>query len=201
MDNKNNQSDLNVNLNINVNINVNFKVNQSNWASVSEDNLLENLFTEIQDELEVKKSKNKNTIKYITNLIDNISVDFEPDVSYRNNVRYMIIGLVLCQILKQKTINIFRRGKEDREYLASFLMMKIQSHLIINHEIDNWNSIILQIFDYYKDKIRINSEMRKLMENGLSTDKIISQDILVSTVLSNKRNYILKKSKEPNKYE
>ena len=199
----NNQSDINVNLNLNINLNINVKLDpqDKNWALVSEDKLVDNLFSEIENDLEVKQIKNKNTIKYIVNLLDNVNVDFEPDPSYRNNVRYMIMGLVLCQILKQKTINLFRKGKEDREYLASFLMMKIQSYLINNHELDDWNDIILQIFERYKNKIRLNDEMNRLIDSGLNINKIISQDILVSTVLSNKRNYIFKKSYEPASYE
>ena len=70
----------------------------------------------------------KKAINEISIIFDNINVDFEPDPDYRDNVKSMIMGLVLSQLLKQKTINLYRKGKEDREYLSSFVMMKIQKY-------------------------------------------------------------------------
>ena len=117
-----------ININININVKVSFEnINRGkNWADISEDNLVLDLYDEIEKDRETELEKRKEAVEYIADLIDNIDVSFEPDPTYRENVKYMIVGLVLCQILKQKTISIYRKGKEDREYLASFLMMKIQ---------------------------------------------------------------------------
>ena len=194
--------DINVNINVNVNIKVNMDFNNTNnWANISEDSLMYNLFKEIEHENIAKIEKKQKTIEHIINLFDNINVDFEPDESYRDNVKYMILGLVLSQILKQKTINLYRKGKEDREYLGSFLMMKVQSYLLKNNSTDEWNDIIMALFDHYKNKIRRNEEMNNLIKRGINTEKFISQDILISTIISNKKNYILKKNKEPISYE
>lgn len=162
---------------------------KDNWASISEDMLLLNLFDEIEQDKKNEDMKRTEAIKYITNILDNINVSFEPDPTYRDNVKYIIIGLVLSQILKQKTINLFRKGKEDREYLGSYLMMKIQLFLINNNEVRTWNSIIRGIYTYYQSKVQVSTETKVLIQAGINQNKIIPGDILVSTVLSNKKNY------------
>jgi len=205
-----NNNPLNININLNVNVKVSFEnVNRSlelsdhnnSWAAASEQNLLSDLFQEIEKDSVIKERKIKNTLNTLLPLLNNIDVSFEPDPTYRDNVKYIIIGLVLCQILKQKTINLYRRGKEDREYLASFLMMKIQSYLINNHDIDEWDEVLKGILKHYEGKIRLDKDMCKLISNGINKDKIITQDILVSTVISNKKNYKAKKFTEPKNYE
>ena len=101
--------------------------------------------------------------------------------------KYMILGLILCQILKQKTINIYRKGKEDREYIASFLMMKIQSHLHNNHNVDKWDDIIKSIYKEYNGKIVVKDSIKEIIRKGVLIDKIIPPDILVMTVINNKK--------------
>lgn len=162
---------------------------ENNWALSSEDSLLENLFAEIEQDKERELTKKKEAVNYITNILDNINVDFEPDPSYRDNVKHIIIGLVLSQILKQKTINIYRKSKEDREYLSSYLMMKIQSYLSNNHSLHIWSNIIKELYDYYRPKMRISVETEQLIYNGINQNNIIQNDVLVSTVLSNKKSY------------
>ena len=184
--------DININININLNINM-------NWADISEDNLITDLYQEIEDD-EIKiENKKKEAISYIKELVDNINVDFEPDESYRKNVRYMILGLVLCQLLKQKTINLYRKGKEDREYLASFLMMKIQNYLASNFSPDTWEEIIKMVYKEYEGKIKINDSIKDTIYLGLNK-KIINPDILVSAVINNKKVYTQLKKVEPKNY-
>lgn len=174
---------------INITYGENSSASTNNWALSSENTLLENLFEEIEQDKHRESIRRVEAVKYITNILDNINVDFEPDPSYRENVKHIIIGLVLSQILKQKTINIYRKGKEDREYLGSYLMMKIQSYLFNNYEIHTWNDIIKDIYNYYRSKMRISADTEQLIQEGINQRIIIQNDILVSTVLSNKKSY------------
>lgn len=171
-----------------------------NWALESEDTLLDELFIEIQREKEARKLKCEEGIHYITKFFNKINVDFEPDPEYRDNVKHIIIGLVLGQILKQKTINLFRKGKEDREYLGSYLMMKVQSYLLRTHEVSTWNDIIRGVYEYYRPKMRISTETESLIHKGVDQKKIISNDILISTVLSNQKNYKIRMGKNVIEY-
>lgn len=184
--------DININININLNINM-------NWADISEDNLITDLYQEIENDEDRLKKKKQKAIVYIKELIDNMNVDFEPDESYRKNVRYMILGLVLCQLLKQKTINLYRKGKEDREYLASFLMMKIQHYLANNFSPDIWEGIIKMVYKEYEGKIKINDSIKDTIYLGLNK-KIINPEILVSAVINNKKIYTQIKKTEPKNY-
>ena len=138
----------------------------TNWASFSEDIVMKNLLEQRNNDDEKLREKLKKTKNYITNTFNTMNVDFEPDKSYRENVKFIIIGLVLIQILKQKTISLYRKGKEDREYLASYLMMKIQTHLINNYPTIEWDIIIKDICEHYKNNLRIDSEIAKTFRHG-----------------------------------
>ena len=176
-------TDQDINININVNVNLSVKIN---WADVSEMNLVTDLYKEIEDDTQELNKRKQEVIMYIEDLVNNMDVSFEPDETYRENVKYMILGLVLCQLLKQKTINIYRKGKEDREYLASFLMMKIQNYLSNKFSTDVWEEIIKDVYKHYDGKIRINENINNVIRAGIAK-KIISPDVLVSTIITNKK--------------
>ena len=174
-------------------------MSDDNWADNGEDDF----FTEVSHQIDSNKAQKLNKIKdateYIVMVLDGIDVSFEPDPTYRLNVKNIVIGLVICQLLKQRTITLYRKGKEDREYLASYLMYVIQKYLTNNVKVTEWTSVMRNVFEHFKGGVRFPGIEEALVAK-ININKIIPENVLLNAVIGNKKEYTKMKQREPPSY-
>ncbi len=167
------------------------------WAAIAQMDFMFSLQNDIEKQTEENKAKRVEALKYCTHIFNNMNIDFEPDDSYRQNVRYMIIGLVLALIIKQKTVNLFKAGKEDRDVLASWAMWKIQSNLITRKvPLDEWVIVINDIYQHYKDGIKFDV-LKDLVNMKPEPNKILNEQQLKASYENNKKEYKKRKGRDP----
>ena len=173
--------------------------NSMDWVDNGEDDF----FQVVESQIDSNKLQHDNKIKevsnYVIDILNNIDVSFEPDPSYRSNVKNIIIGLVICQLLRQRTINIYRKGKEDREYLASFLMYVIQKYLYNNIKVTEWTTILSKVYDNFKTNVKFPG-IEEAIVSRININKIIPENILLNTLVNNKKEYIRILNKNPPSY-
>lgn len=168
----------------------------NNWADHGELDFFDKVSTDIESG-KVKKINKLNEARiFIVELFNRMDLSFEPDPDYRDNVRNIIIGLTLYQLFKQRTISLFRAGKEDREYLASFLMYHIQKYLFANIKVTDWNTILTDVYNHFKEGIKF-TDIGSVVVAKLNINKIIPENILLGIVASNKKEYTKVRRKDP----
>jgi hypothetical protein len=173
----------------------------NNWACSGEDDFFDMVSTDIEVNKEKKLTKIKDAREYIINFFNDINVNFEPEVEYRETVKNIIRGLVLWQLFKQRTISLYREGKEDREYLASFMMHKVQKYLHANIKVTEWNIVLTDVYNHFKSQLKSRSnDLPNAVATKVNISKIIAENILHTTLLNNKREYIKRKHIEPPVY-
>lgn len=176
-------------------------MSDNNWADQTEDDFFETILTDIEVNSEKKEAKIKEAAEYIINFFNNINVDFEREVDYRGTVKNIIRGLVLCQLFKQRTISLYREGKEDREYLASFMMYTTQKYLHANIKITEWYIVLTKVYNYFKPQLKSKSnDLQLAVAAKINCSKIIAVSILHTTLMNNRKEYIKRKGSEPPLY-
>tara|TARA_B110000908_G_C10267435_1_gene465815 strand:+ start:3334 stop:3864 length:531 start_codon:yes stop_codon:yes gene_type:complete len=176
-------------------------MSENNWADNGEDDFFDMVSNDIEVNKEKKLTKIKEAKDYIIKLFNNINVDFEPEVVYRGTVKNIIRGLVLCQLFKQRTISLYREGKEDREYLGSFMMYQVQKYLHNNIKVTEWNAVLTDVYNYFKPSLKSKSnDLPNAVVAKVNINKIITESILLATLLNNKKEYIKRKHIEPPVY-
>ena len=169
----------------------------TDWALEAQTGFEEVLGDCISKHQEINKNLRKELKTYAISLFRKMNVGFEPDPSYRENVRAMIIGLALVQMVKQRTINLFRHGKEDREYLASWAMSNLQNKLYEKKlPIGEWLLLIEDIYMHYKSQIKFDL-LKDLVNAKIEVDKTLSAHQLKQAVESNEREYIKRRGVTP----
>ena len=174
-------------------------MSDKNWADNGEDDFFDMVSNEIENNKQTRINKIQESKEFIINFFDKMDVSFEPDPSYRDNVKSIIRGLVLYQLFKQRTISIYKKGKEDREYLGSFMMYTIQKYLNDNVKVTEWNNILTDVYKHFKSEIKF-SDIDNVVEGKINLSKIIPNNILLSTLNNNKKEYIKRKNIEPPDY-
>lgn len=171
----------------------------NNWANDGEDDFFQDVSNKIEKNKELAINKKSNAKGFIIKLFIDINVSFEPDPSYRDNVKNIIRGLVLYQLFTQRTINIYRRGKEDRDYLGSYLMYIVQKYLHDNVRVTEWNGVLTEVFVHFKQDIH-SSNLEPVINAKINISKIIPDYILWTTLSNNKKEYEKRKGESPPTY-
>lgn len=154
------------------------------WADIDEDEIMESL---LQDSKEKTKIEQVQISKWSDEIIKN----------YFNPVEeYCQIGLVLFMMSQQKTINIYRDGKEDREYDAAVLMRNVQVYFTEHIPTYEWTKVLHDLCLRYKETIRGNL-IHKTLRAHVDTSKILSNQLLDKNIARNKKIYIEKKGYAP----
>lgn len=156
-----------------------------NWADDGEDEIME----QIQKDITEKKKVERRELKKIADEISRLYLEKADE--------YCQIGLVIYMIMCQKTINIFREGKEDREYNASVLMKDVQTHLTQRVSTYKWTEVIHMLCDMYKDKVK-GSLLIKAKELKIDPTKTLQLSMLERTVARNRKSYIERTGRCPN---
>jgi hypothetical protein len=173
----------------------------NNWADQAEDDFFDIVSTDIEVTREKRIATIREAKEFIIKFFTNINVDFEPEVDYRETVKNIIRGLVLCQLFKQRTISLYHEGKEDRDYLGSFMMHKVQKYLHTNIRVTEWNSVLTDVYNHFKPSLKSRSNDLPLAVTAkVNISKVISEAILLTTLQNNKREYIKRRRKEPPVY-
>jgi len=174
-------------------------MSDNNWADNGEDDFFHIVTNQIEKNKQTREETINKAVSAINRILDRINVDFEPDPSYRNNVKNIIRGLVIYQLFKQRTISIFKPNKEDREYLGSFLMYKIQKYLVDNTKVTEWSNILTQVYNGYKKDIKF-PDIENTVASKINLSKILPESVLESTLHNNKKEYIKRKGISPPVY-
>lgn len=111
--------------------------------------------------------------------------------------QWLCVGCTLTALIKQKTVNLFKKGKEDREYTASVLHTDIQCYLYNNCPLDMWETVIKNVCRKY-DKIKHAGTVKIILESTLPLESIKSIKDLRKNKEKNRNTYIAKMGKNPN---
>lgn len=176
-------------------------MSDDNWADNGEGDFFDMVSNDIEVNKEKKLTKIKEAKDYIIKFFNGINVDFEPEVEYRETVKNIIRGLVMCQLFKQRTISLYREGKEDREYLASYMMYVVQKYLHTNIKVTEWNPVLTDVYNYFKPSLKSRSnDLSNAVTAKVNISKIIAENILHTTLLNNKKEYVKRRRTEPPVY-
>ena len=155
-----------------------------NWAETDEDEVMAN----IEKEIKARKKLEAYKIKVWNKILHKEYLDSIDE--------YSQIGLVLFMISQQKTINIYREGKEDREYNASLLMRNIQYFMEDEVPLGLWTPLLHSLCKDYIDKVKGNLIQRAL-NTHINVFNILLPKTLDKTISRNKKLYIERKGHPP----
>ena len=153
------------------------------WADEGEDEILE----AIQENTRIKELEQRTLFRpHVTKVKEILDSATE----------FCQIGLVLYMIANQKTINIFREGKEDREYEASLLMNKVQQYLHDNIETYQWTVALKYVCEDYEPTVK-GDLIRKAKRLHINKEKVLSMRTLEKNLNKNKKIYRDRKNHDP----
>ena len=110
--------------------------------------------------------------------------------------QWLRAGCTLTAIMKQKTVNLFKKGKEDREYMASVMHYDIQLYLYNTCTVCRWSDIIKKVCIKY-DKIKHAMTLQSILKSELPIDGLKSIKDLRKNKEKNRSTYTLRTGKHP----
>lgn len=153
------------------------------WADDGEEEINRNLLLERDEKVKKRKLHLQSHIEAIETILNTAE-------------EFCQIGLVLYMIAHQKTINLYRDNKEDREYGCSLLMNKAMKYLYSSVKIEDWTDVIKYTCELFEGRVK-GSLILKAKTKIIKTNHILSLRFLEKNHMRNRKLYFEKKGYHP----